>query len=80
MEGGFVCSACGCGFRHNWRKWLVGLPLAVLLALVLLYFTRGTIIPPIFVAFVAVPAIAFIILRRIPNYVVTRPSYATSKA
>lgn len=76
---GFVCPSCGCGFRHNRRKWLVALPLAGALALVLLYFTRDTIIPPIFIGFVAVPLIALFVLRRIPSYVITPTSDATPK-
>src|SRR5688572_16047660 len=79
-EPSFTCPACGCRFRHNWRKWLLGLPFALLLALLLLYFTRDTFIPPVFLAFVAVPSIAALVLWRIPSYVVVRSSDATSKA
>lgn len=76
----FSCPACGCHFCHNWRKWLLGLPFALLLALLLLYFARDSFIPPLFLGFVAVPSIAVLVLWRIPNYIVVDSSDATSKA
>jgi hypothetical protein len=36
-DGSFVCSECGCEFRHNWRAWIiVGTPSCVLALVVML--------------------------------------------
>ena len=51
----FTCPSCGCAFRHNLRKWIISLPVAVVLALGLLYLLRDSFIPPIVIAFVLVP-------------------------
>ena len=75
-SGRFVCPGCGCGFRHNIRKWLIAIPVAVVVALALFYFA-GSFIPPILIAFVVVPGIVFVILLRVPSYIITRPSDVT---
>jgi hypothetical protein len=31
--GAFTCPVCHCRFRHNWIAWLIGIPLAVVVAL-----------------------------------------------
>lgn len=31
-QGVFSCPVCGCTFRHNWRAWTVGIPLALAVA------------------------------------------------
>jgi membrane-associated HD superfamily phosphohydrolase len=33
MEGSFVCPVCDCRYRHNWRAWVVGIPVAVAVAI-----------------------------------------------
>jgi hypothetical protein len=66
----FTCPVCGCAFRHNARKWIIALPIVVILALGLLYLLHDTFIPPIFIAFVLVPMFATIILMRFPTYIV----------
>jgi hypothetical protein len=75
-SGGFVCPACGCVFRHNFRKWLVAVPVAIGVGLALFYLA-GSFIPPMLIGFVVAPAIAFIILSRLPTYIVTSSPVAT---
>ncbi len=29
QQGDFSCPVCGCTFRHNWKAWFVGIPLAL---------------------------------------------------
>jgi predicted RNA-binding Zn-ribbon protein involved in translation (DUF1610 family) len=72
-SGTFSCPACGCIFRHNRRKWIIGLPLAIIFALILLFLTRDSFIPPIFIELVAAPFLALIVTRGFPNYIVVQP-------
>lgn len=32
QDGAFNCKICGCVFRHNLKAWLIGIPLAVVVA------------------------------------------------
>jgi hypothetical protein len=32
QNGAFTCPACGCVFQHNFKAWLIGIPLAVVVA------------------------------------------------
>jgi len=34
VEGSFVCPACDCRYRHNWLAWVVGIPVAVGVAII----------------------------------------------
>jgi hypothetical protein len=75
-SSGFVCPACGCVFRHDFRKWLIAIPVAIVVALALFRFV-GSFIPPILIGFLVAPAVAIIILSRFPTYIVARPPAAT---
>ena len=75
----FTCPSCGCVFRHNLRKWIIALPVVVVLALGLLYLLRDSFIPPIIIAFVLVPVFTTIILMRFPTYTIEASSDATRK-
>jgi hypothetical protein len=33
QAGAFTCPVCHCQFRHNWTAWLIGIPLALAVAL-----------------------------------------------
>jgi hypothetical protein len=62
----FVCPICNCEFRHNLKKWCIGLPAAIILAIVLWKFVG---IPPRACAWMAAIA-AIIITARIPTYLI----------
>ncbi|MDD5677016.1 MAG: hypothetical protein PHW60_03365 [Kiritimatiellae bacterium] len=36
-NGAFRCPLCGCRYRHNWLAWIVGIPIAVSVAIVVFY-------------------------------------------
>lgn len=63
----FVCPTCRCEFRHNFRKWLVGIPSTLVVAIVL---WRILPIPPIIIA-LFVPVITGLVTARIPAYTIT---------
>ena len=63
-QGSFICPICGCEFRHNFRKWLIGLPLALVVTAALwLIFPH----PTIKIAFL-VPVVTGVAVMRIPTY------------
>jgi uncharacterized membrane protein len=70
--GSFRCPDCQCEFRHNFRKWVIGIPVGLVAALLLLWLTYGSFIPPIVVVFLSVGVTGFI-LSRIPSYFITPP-------
>jgi hypothetical protein len=76
--GSFRCPDCQCEFRHNAKKWLVGIPVGLLVVLLLAYLTYGTFIPPVFVVFLGIGATAFA-LSRIPSYIITQPGGVTAE-
>jgi len=78
VSGHFSCPDCLCEFRHNTKKWLVGIPVGLIVAVALLYFTYDTIVPPLFVAFLAVGIVA-LLLSRIPTYVILAPGRVANK-
>ena len=68
-SGAFRCPDCRCEFRHNPKKWLLGIPAGLVVALVLFYVTRSYV-PPLVIGVVAAVMVAGAI-SRIPSYIVT---------
>jgi len=66
QRGLFVCPVCNCEFRHNFRKWYVGIPLVVVFAVVLRWMLH---LPGLTVAFLATLSTALTIAR-MPTYIV----------
>ena len=65
QRGLFVCPACRCEFRHNLRKWFVGIPLVIVFAVIL---WRVLHLPGLPTAFLATLATT-IIISRMPTYI-----------
>jgi len=70
--GSFRCPECQCEFRHNARKWIIGVPVGLIGVLLLAYLTYGSFIPPVFAVFSGVGVTAFA-LSRVPSYIITQP-------
>jgi hypothetical protein len=68
-KGAFLCPICGCEFSHNLKKWLIGIPFGVTVAIALLYLTYD-IVPPIFLAFFSAAVVALAI-SRMPSYIIS---------
>ncbi len=37
-QGAFECPVCNCRFLHNWKPWVVGIPIAVVAAYAVFHF------------------------------------------
>jgi hypothetical protein len=79
-RGRYICPECSCEFRHNYRRWFVGAPLAV----VAFFATFLTIVsfPDVFpIAFaVLAPLPAALIMYAFPYYVVVSDAGTPEKA
>lgn len=69
MTGGFRCPDCQCEFRHNFRKLVIGIPVVLILTLLLGYLTYGSFS---FVVLLGIGVTAFVLLFRIPPYIIIR--------
>ncbi|SRR5258707_2061258 len=70
--GSFLCPDCKCEFRHNVRKWIIGIPVGLAVVLLLRYVTHGLITSPKGDALLGVMITVFA-LSRIQSYIITKP-------
>ena len=76
-DGSFRCSDCQCEFRHNFRKWAIGIPVVLTVTSSVGYLTNhwlssyGQFLPFFLGAFFGFGVSSFVILR-IPSYIITQ--------
>lgn len=65
----FQCPVCGCAFRHNYKKWVIAIPIALALCILLPRPAKAicSFIPPVVCLFAGLIA-TFFATRRIPDY------------
>jgi uncharacterized protein (DUF983 family) len=65
----FRCPVCECEFQHNYQKWLIAIPLVLIVGIVLLCLVK--FIPPIVLVWVSLIA-AVIATRTLPDYKISQ--------
>ncbi len=68
-SGNFICAICCCEFNHNFQKWAIGLPVALIVALGLWFVLREFAHN---IAFNFAPAIALLLVYRWPSYAIIK--------
>lgn len=77
----FRCSACGCEFRHNFRKWAVGIPILLIVASSVAYSANrwlsayGERLARYLGAALGF-GVSFFVIARMPSYIITQPGRA----
>jgi hypothetical protein len=70
------CPICGCAFRHNFRKWVIAIPMALLIFLFLLRLTKSVpvfqFMPPIVCVFAGLIG-SLLATREMPDYNIVNP-------
>jgi hypothetical protein len=87
QNGLFTCPLCGCGFRHNWKAWIIGIPMAVGLAygvFMLWHSGRAAALIGAFFAFILASKMGLYKIvterRTIPGTKAFRPKPATKES
>ncbi len=65
----FHCPICNCEFQHNYRKWIIGIPVTLAVCLLLFNLPHG-FRPPISIAVSSIP-ISIALISWMPTYMIT---------
>ena len=83
-DSSFRCSACRCEFRHNFRKWIVGIPILLIVSASVAYSVNrwlsasGEVLAQYLGASLGF-GVSFFVIARTPSYIITRPGTAPAE-